>query len=499
MRGAALIILDGWGLAPAGPGNCVRLARTPVVDGLHGRPCAELQASGRAVGLPEGQMGNSEVGHLTLGAGRVVPQDLVRIGDAIQDGSFYDNPVLTKALAGARRVHVLGLASDGGVHSDIDHMLALAQAARKAGKEVFFHAFTDGRDVSPTSGAGHVRTLAGAGPVATVCGRYYAMDRDHRWERTKRAYDAVVDRKAPKTDDPVAAVEASYERGVTDEFIEPVTTGIAKVEGGDLVVFANFRADRARQLTEAMTKEDFEGFDRGRRPAVEFVQMTRYSREFDLPVLYPRAIPGEVFGAVCAEHGIANLRTAETEKYAHVTYFFNGGREEPFEGEARELVDSPKVATYDMQPEMSATGVAKVGADGIRSGDFRALVLNFANPDMVGHTGDIDAAVKACEAVDRCLGQVLAAIEDRDWTAIVTADHGNAEQLIDPADGGPHTAHTTNPVPCWLVGDETPLRAGGSLRDIAPTLLGLLGVPRPEAMSGRDLRNPEGPTVVSRR
>ena len=491
MRGVALIILDGWGLAPAGPGNCVRLAKTPVVDGLKSRPYTELVASGRAVGLPEGQMGNSEVGHLTLGSGRVVPQDLVRIGDAIADRSFFANPVLVEALRGARRVHVLGLASDGGVHSDLAHMLALGEAARAAGREFCFHAFTDGRDVSPTSGAGHVAALAEAGPVATVCGRYYAMDRDHRWERTKRAYDAIVLGEAPVVPDPVAAIRESYERGVTDEFLEPVITDAPRVEDGDLVVFANFRADRARQLTEAMTRADFEGFDRQSVPDIAFVQMTRYRKDFDLPVLFPKAAPEQVFGAVCAEHGIANLRTAETEKYAHVTYFFNGGQEEPFPGETRELVASPKVATYDLQPEMSAAGVARVGADGIRSGKYQALILNFANPDMVGHTGVIDAAVRACEEVDRCLGEVLAAVEECGWAALVTADHGNAEELIDPRTGGPQTAHTTNPVPCWLIGDDAPLRAGGSLRDIAPTLLGLLDVPQPAEMTGRDLRNPD--------
>ncbi|MHC4941207.1 MAG: 2,3-bisphosphoglycerate-independent phosphoglycerate mutase [Planctomycetota bacterium] len=490
MSGAALIILDGWGIAPEGPGNCVDRAHTPVVDRLDGRPYTELTASGRSVGLPDGQMGNSEVGHLTLGSGRIIPQDLVRIGDAIEDRSFFEIPCLVEGLAGANRVHILGLTSDGGVHSHISHMLALAEAAREAGKEYFFHAFTDGRDVSPTSGAGHVATLAAAGPVATVVGRYYAMDRDHRWERTKRAYDAVVSADAPVVDDPVAAVNESYAREVTDEFIEPVTTGRVKIEDGDLVVFANFRADRARQLTEAMTRGEFEGFERGRTPAVNFLMMTPYRKDFDLPILFPKTAPDNVFGAVCAQHGIANLRTAETEKYAHVTYFFNGGHEEPFEQETRELVDSPKVATYDLQPEMSAAGVAKVGADGIRSGKYKALILNFANPDMVGHTGVIEAATKACEAVDACLGEVLAAVEECGWTAIVTADHGNAEELIDPETGGPQTAHTTNLVPCWLVGDDSPLRAGGSLRDISPTLLGLLGIPKPAEMTGTDLRNP---------
>jgi 2,3-bisphosphoglycerate-independent phosphoglycerate mutase len=496
MSGAALIVLDGWGLAPEGPGNCVERAKTPVVDGLSGCPYTELVASGRSVGLPDGQMGNSEVGHLTLGSGRVISQDLVRIGDAIENRTFFDNAVLAEGLRAAKRVHILGLASDGGVHSHLTHMLALGEAARAAGKEFFFHAFTDGRDVSPTSGAGHLATLAEAGPVASVSGRYYAMDRDHRWERTQRAYDAVVLANAPVVSDPVAAVKDSYARGVTDEFIEPFTTGAAQIEDGDLVVFANFRADRARQMTEAITSRDFAGFERQRAPSVVYLQMTPYGKAFDLPVLFPKTPPSNVFGAVCAEHGIANLRTAETEKYAHVTYFFNGGHEDPFEHETRELVDSPKVATYDLQPEMSAAGVARVGADGIRSGQYRAMILNFANPDMVGHTGVIEAATQACEAVDACLGEVLAAVRDCGWKAIVTADHGNAEELIDPASGGPQTAHTTNLVPCWLVGDDSALRAGGSLRDIAPTLLGLLGVPKPEEMTGTDLRNLEAGPIV---
>jgi len=489
VKKTALIILDGWGIAPEGPGNCVRLAKTPVSDRLARTcPATTLVTSGRAVGLPEGQMGNSEVGHLTLGSGRVIAQDLVRIGDAIEDGSFFESPVLREALAGARRVHVLGLASDGGVHSDITHMEALAEAARRAGKACFFHAFTDGRDVSPTSGAGHVARLAKTAPVATVSGRYHAMDRDKRWERTKRAYDALVHGDAPVVEDAPAAVEASYGNEVTDEFVEPVTTGAARIEDGDLVIFANFRADRARQITEALTSRDFDAFERGKRPDISFVQMTRYKDDFDFPVLFPRARPERVFGEICAAHGIANLRVAETEKYAHVTYFFNGGEETPFEGEERILVPSPKVATYDLQPEMSAREVGRAAADGVRSGRFRALVLNFANPDMVGHTGVIEAATRACETVDAALGEVLAAIEDEGWTALVTADHGNAECLIGPETGGPHTAHTTNPVPCWLVGEQGSLREGGGLRDVAPTLLGLLDVEQPAEMTGSDLR-----------
>jgi 2,3-bisphosphoglycerate-independent phosphoglycerate mutase len=337
-----------------------------------------------------------------------------------------------------------------------------------------------------------VRRLEKTGPVATVCGRYYAMDRDQRWERTKRAYDALVAGDCPRVESASAAVEASYERDVTDEFVEPVSTGAAVIEDGDLVVFANFRADRARQLTQALMFDDFDGFPRAKRPDVRFVQMTKYRSDFDFPVLFPREQPSEVFGEVCARHGIPNLRVAETEKYAHVTYFFNGGREDPFDGETRTLIPSPKVATYDLQPEMSAPEVGRTAAEGVRSGKHRALILNFANPDMVGHTGVIEAATRACEAVDTALGEVLAAIEEMGWAALVTADHGNAECLIDEKTGGPHTAHTTNPVPCWLVGSRASLRDGGSLRDVVPTLLGLLGTPVPEVMTGADLRTGNG-------
>ena len=489
MSGAALIILDGWGVAPPGPGNCVELASTPVVDRLDAIcPKTTLLTSGRAVGLPDGQMGNSEVGHLTLGSGRVIPQDLVLIGDAIADGSFFENPVLLEGVAAARRVHILGLASDGGVHSHISHLLALAEVARRTGRQCFFHAFTDGRDVSPTSGAGHVRTLMAKAPVATVIGRYYAMDRDQRWERTARAFEAMVAGDCPRVEDAAAAVEASYEREVTDEFIEPVTTGAAAIEDGDLVIFANFRADRTRQLTEALTFPGFGGFMRSRVPAIRFIQMTPYREDFDFPTLYPKQPPTAVLGEIYARHGIANLRVAETEKYAHVTYFFNGGAETPFGGEERSLVPSPKVATYDLKPEMSAREVGRTAEEGIRSGKFGSLILNFANPDMVGHTGIIEAATAACEAADRALGGVLAALGEQHWSALVTADHGNSECLIDPQTGGPHTAHTTNPVPCWLVGAEGSLREGGGLRDIAPTLLGLLGIVPPGEMTGKDLR-----------
>jgi 2,3-bisphosphoglycerate-independent phosphoglycerate mutase len=315
------------------------------------------------------------------------------------------------------------------------------------------------------------------------------MDRDKRWERTKRAYDAMVTGDAPRVEAAGAAVEASYERGITDEFIEPVTTGAARIEEGDLVIFANFRADRARQMTEALTAPSFDSFARDRWPRVHYLQMTRYREDSELPVLFPKVFPSAVLGEICAQRGIGNLRVAETEKYAHVTYFFNGGRETPFQGEERILVPSPRVRTYDLKPEMSAAEVGREAAAGVRSGRHRLLILNFANPDMVGHTGVIEAATRACEAVDAALGEVLVALEEKRWTALVTADHGNAECLIDPGSGGPHTAHTTNPVPCWLVGERAPLRTDGSLRDVAPTLLGLLGEDPPPEMTGRDLRD----------
>ncbi|MCZ6574121.1 MAG: 2,3-bisphosphoglycerate-independent phosphoglycerate mutase [Planctomycetota bacterium] len=489
MQRAALIILDGWGLAPPGPGNCIGLAQTPITDSLDARaPRTTLVTSGRAVGLPEGQMGNSEVGHLTLGAGRVLKQHLVRIGEAVESGELAQNEVLQQELQAAGRVHVIGLASDGGVHSHLSHMIALAQAAQAAGKPVFFHAFTDGRDVSRTSGVGFLRRLQETAPVASVVGRYYAMDRDQRWERAARAYELLVTGAGALVQDPVAAVMAFYDRDVTDEFIEPITTGAATLEDGDLVLFANFRADRARQLTEALSAPGFKGFKRSRTPRIRLVQMTPYHEDFELPVLFPTVEPEQVLGAVLAHHGVPNFRLAESEKYAHVTYFFNGGRERPFPCEERLLVPSPKVATYDLQPEMSALEVTRAALDVITRGEHGCLILNFANPDMVGHTGSIEAATAACACIDKYLGRVLEALRRAGWTALVTADHGNAECLIDPVGGGPHTAHTTNPVPCWLVGSGGRLRDGGGLKDVAPTLLGLLGLPVPASMTGADLR-----------
>ena len=486
-----LVILDGWGLAPAGPGNAVELAATPVFDGLWERfPHTRLDASGRAVGLPDGQMGNSEVGHTNLGAGRVVRQDLVRIDDDIESGAFFRNPVLAEACDRGRdgALHLLGLVSDGGVHSHIDHLLALIEMAHTRGVEqVHVHAFTDGRDVSPTSGAGFVERVPG---VVTVAGRYYAMDRDRRWDRVKRAYDAIVHGQGARADDAADAVRASYERGVTDEFVEPVVIGdpaAGRVRAGDSAIFFNFRPDRARELTRALIEPGFDEFDRGADPPLPwYVQMTEYSDAFHVPVAYPPESITDVLAELVAHAGLEQLHVAETEKYAHVTYFFDGGNEHPGHGEEWELVDSPRdVPTYDKKPSMSAEGVAATLCDGLTDRHRFALV-NFANPDMVGHTGVIPAAVEAVETVDRCLGRVVDRVTGLGGVLLITADHGNAELMLN-ADGSPNTAHTTNPVPLVVTRDGVRLRDGGRLADIAPTVLELLGLSQPDVMTGSSL------------
>ena len=490
-RLVCLIILDGWGLAEEGPGNAIRLARTPVFDGLWERyPHSTLDASGRAVGLPDGQQGNSEVGHTNLGAGRVVRQDLVRLDDDIRSGAFRENPVLADACDRARdsALHLLGLASDGGVHSHIDHLLSLIDMAAEHGVErVHVHAFTDGRDVSPTSGAGFLERIRG---IATVCGRYWAMDRDNRWDRTKRAYDAIVHGIGERADDAAAAVRASYQAGVTDEFVEPTVIGDpanGRIRGGDVAIVFNFRPDRARQLTRSLIEPDFDEFDRGADPPLPwYIQMTRYSADFDAPVAYPpESIPHPLAEAL-AEAGVEQLHVAETEKYPHVTYFFDGGSEHRQDGEEWRLVDSPRdVPTYDRKPAMSAEGVAGALCDGLGRQHGFALV-NFANPDMVGHTGIIPAAVEAVETVDGCLGRVVEAVDRLDGVCLITADHGNAELMLN-RDGSPNTAHTTNPVPLILTSEARRLRDGGRLSDIAPTVIELLGLPLPPEMSGRSL------------
>ena len=480
----ALIILDGWGCASPGPGNAVELAETPVFDGLWARfPHTTLEASGEAVGLPHGQMGNSEVGHLTIGAGRVVYQDLVRINKAITDGSFFENEALVAAFDRARErggdVHLLGLASYGGVHSHIDHLRALLELARRQGMEqrTHVHAFTDGRDVSPTSAANDLAELVSEGAdIVTVCGRYYAMDRDGRWERTERAFNAIRSGDGEPADDPIAAVRASYERGVTDEFIEPVVLPGPRLGAEDAAVFFNFRPDRARQLTQRLLET-----------GSDLTTMTRYRDDFDCPVAFEEQDVGGTMAEVLAEHGIRQLHLAETEKYAHVTYFFNGGREKEWPGETRILVPSPRdVPTYDQKPEMSAHEVANRFEEEIGNG-YGFAVVNFANPDMVGHTGSIPAVVEAVETVDGCLGRVAAAVEGLGGVCVVTADHGNAEQMLEEDGVSPFTAHTVNPVPLVVTIPGARLAAGGSLADLVPTCLGLLGIPPERAMTGREL------------
>ena len=479
-----LVILDGWGIAPPGPGNAVELARTPVFDALASRyPTTQLAASGRAVGLPDGQMGNSEVGHLTIGSGRILFQDLVRVTRAVEDGSFFDNEALIGAFERARErggaVHLLGLVSQGGVHSHVEHLRALLELAERQGmeKETWVHAFTDGRDVSPEASVRDLATLP-AERIASVVGRYYAMDRDKRWERTDRAVAAIVDGVGERAEDPVAAVRASYDRGVTDEFVEPVVlAGRPRLDpGSDGVIVFNFRPDRVRQLSERL-------LDR----KADVVTMTRYRDDLPCPVAFAEQRVDDTLAETLAGADFRQLHAAETEKYAHVTYFFNGGVEEPWPGEERILVPSPRdVPSYDLKPEMSAREVASRVAAALGDG-HRFCVVNFANPDMVGHTGVIPAVVEAVETVDACLGQVVEATHALGGTCLVTADHGNAEKLLEDDGVSPHTAHTTNPVPFVLTREGVALRDGGELSDLAPTVLVLLGLEPPPAMTGRSL------------
>jgi 2,3-bisphosphoglycerate-independent phosphoglycerate mutase len=500
-----LIIRDGWGVsdedagAASRHGNAVRLARLPVLDDLLARyPHCLLQASGEAVGLPPGQMGNSEVGHQNLGAGRVTYQDLMRISLAIRDGSFFRNPVFLKVMGEVRRtgkrLHLMGLVSDGGVHSHIQHLFALLEMARLqhlAADQVIVHAILDGRDTPPRSGAGYLEQLEqeikriGIGRIGTVSGRYYSMDRDNRRERTKRAYDAYVLGKGREATSAVAAVKESYEAGLGDEFVEPtiLVGDYRRVEDGDGLIFFNFRPDRARQITRAFTEGPVQ---------VHLVCMTAYDVTIRAPVAFPPAVIENPLGEVVARAGIRQLRIAETEKYAHVTYFFNGGREEPFANEDRALIPSLKIATYDLQPEMSAPGITdellKRLAD--KQEAYGLVVLNFANPDMVGHTGVLDATIKALEVVDACIGRIVDRVRELGGISLITADHGNAEQMIDE-DGGPFTAHTLNPVHLIMVDDrhhEAHLEKEGIFADVAPTMLGLLGLPVPKEMTGKDLR-----------
>jgi len=475
----ALVILDGWGCAPPGPGNAVELADTPVFDRLwRTYPHTTLAASGEAVGLPPGQMGNSEVGHLTIGSGRVLFQDLMRVNKAIEDGSFFENAALRAAFERGERTHLLGLVSHGGVHSHIDHVQALLTFAPE---KTWLHAFTDGRDVSPHSAVDDLAELP-VGRIATVAGRYYAMDRDARWERTDRAFDAIVNGKGEQAADPIDAVRRSYERGITDEFIEPVVIADRPRldPARDSAIFFNFRPDRARQITQKLVEA-----------GVDITTMTRYRSDLDTPVAFGEQEVAETLAEVLSEHDVRQLHVAETEKYAHVTYFFNGGREQEWTGEMRVLVPSPRdVPSYDHKPEMSAAAVADRFVEELEGDSYAFAVVNFANPDMVGHTGSIPATVKAVETVDGCLGKVVAAVEAKGGVSLITADHGNAEQMLEPDGESPHTAHTTNPVPLIVTDPEVTLRDTGQLSDLGATVLGVLGFKQPLQMTQKGLTIP---------
>jgi 2,3-bisphosphoglycerate-independent phosphoglycerate mutase len=475
----ALVILDGWGCAPPGPGNAVELAETPNFDRLWRTfPHTTLEASGAAVGLPPGQMGNSEVGHLTIGSGRVLFQDFVRVNRSIEDGSFFENPALNAAFERGERTHLLGLVSYGGVHSHIDHVRALL---RFAPEKTWLHAFTDGRDVSPHSAADDLAELP-TEQIATVAGRYYAMDRDQRWDRTQLAFDAIVNGTGEHADDPVGAVRRSYERGVTDEFIEPVVvTGRPQLDlVRDSAIFFNFRPDRARQLVMKLIEA-----------GADITTMTRYAANLDVPVAFLEQKVDETLAQVLAEHGVRQLHVAETEKYAHVTYFFNGGREQEWSGETRILVPSPRdVPSYDHKPEMSAAEVTERFVQELDRDAYAFAVINLANPDMVGHTGSIPATVKAVETVDACLGEIVAAVEAKGGVALITADHGNAEQMLETDGTSPHTAHTTNPVPLIVTDSEVTLRDTGELSELAPTVLAVLRFDKPLQMTQKGLMNP---------
>jgi 2,3-bisphosphoglycerate-independent phosphoglycerate mutase len=502
-RPVILVVMDGWGLSKIKEGNAVELAETANYHSLLAHyPSTQLGASGPAVGLPEGQMGNSEVGHLNLGAGRVVCQDITRIDRAIDSSELSANAAIVQILSTAKNssLHLLGLVSDGGVHSHIRHLFALLETAKSAGvTRAYVHMFTDGRDASPTSGIGFARQLQERieklelGQIATVSGRYYAMDRDHRWDRTEKAYRAIVDGKGVSASSAEEAIQHSYDQGVTDEFLVPTVIlrenqPVAALRPEDAIIFFNFRADRARQLTRALTQPDFDGFSR-RCTFPHYVTMTEYDQTFRLPTAFVPIILDRTLVKVFADHQLTNLRMAETEKYAHVTYFFNGGEEKLFPGERRILIPSPKVATYDLQPDMSAFAVTDRLLAELDTGQDDCVILNFANADMVGHTGVIPAACRAVEAVDECLGRIYRKSQEMGGVMLVTADHGNAEQMIDPVTGGVHTAHTTNPVPFILVDDNYrgKLRPGGALRDVAPTLLQYFEIEKPGEMTGVSL------------
>lgn len=497
----ALIIMDGYGNGDTHDvHNAIQIAKTPVIDGLKQKyPNTHINASGEYVGLPDGQMGNSEVGHTNIGAGRIIYQALTRITKAIKDGDFFENKALVSVAEAAKKnggaLHLMGLVSPGGVHSHSQHLYGLLQFAKNHGLDkVYVHAFLDGRDVDPSSAAEYVAELQakideiGCGEIATVSGRYYAMDRDKRWERVQKAYDAIAKGEGVAAEDAVEAIKASYAQEVTDEFVVPVVVGkYAGISAGDSAIFFNFRPDRARELTHAFTDDKFEGFPR-KEVKLPFATMTQYEEGLNVEVAYPPETIENTLGAVIAKNGMTQLRIAETEKYAHVTFFFNGGVEEPYQGEDRILVPSPKVATYDLQPEMSAIEVTDKVVDAIKSGKYDFIILNYANGDMVGHTGVIEAAVKAVETVDTCVGRFVDAIREAGGEVCITADHGNADQMVDPETGAPFTAHTTNPVPFIVVSDRVGwIASDGALCDIAPTLLTLAGMEIPAEMTGSSL------------
>ncbi|MGH9396135.1 MAG: 2,3-bisphosphoglycerate-independent phosphoglycerate mutase [Terriglobia bacterium] len=510
-RPVLLVILDGWGYRAERDNNAIALAHTSNYSRLLAEyPSTLVATSGERVGLPEGLMGNSEVGHLNIGAGRVVYQEITRINSTIQRGEFFKKPQLVELMRRAHtgRLHLLGLLSDGGVHSHQEHLYALLRMAKERGVEnVFVHAFMDGRDTAPTNGAGYLAALQqkmreyGVGKIATLTGRYYAMDRDNRWERIQKGYDAMVNGEGAAAKDAVEAAKSFYNQGITDEFMPAIVLKgadgqpVGKIHSGDAVMFFNFRADRARQTTRALTQPDLNTFERRNFPAqLHYLCMTRYDRTFTLPYVFSPQELTHILAEIMGEMNLRNLRVAETEKYAHVTYFFNGGVEKAYPGEDRILVPSQKVATYDLKPEMSAAGIKDTVVKAVNGGDFDVFIVNFANADMVGHTGKLDAAVKAVETVDACLGEIYTAVRAKEGVMLITADHGNAELMVDPVTGGPHTAHTTNPVPLILVSEQgklLPLREGGALADVAPTLLGVIGNGQPKEMDGRDLRLPK--------
>jgi len=505
-----LTILDGWGFSPAIEGNAIALARKPNYDHLiRTYPNTLVHTSGPYVGLPEGQMGNSEVGHMNMGAGRVIYMDVTRLDELIRTGEFFNSPILLNAMRKAQghRLHLLGLCSDGGVHAQLTHLFALLEMAKKHGlKDVFIHCFMDGRDTPPDSGAAYIQQVEaklrdlGIGKIASVSGRYYAMDRDKRWERVERAFRALVLGDGIKSQSAAEAVRSSYERGITDEFIEPVTIvdahnqPVGLIRADDSLIMYNYRADRAREITMAFTDLSLEKPSRSLVPKnLTFTMMTQYDKSFGLPFVLPPEHPDNILADVMEKANWKNLRVAETEKYAHVTYFFNGGNEKPYAGEERELVASPKVATYDLQPEMGAREITEKVVRAIDQGGFDVIVMNFANADMVGHSGKLAPTIEACQAVDKGLGDIYTALKRSGGSWLVTADHGNAEMMVDPVTHGAHTYHTTNPVPLiFMSNDNVKLRQGGALQDIAPTVLGILGLEQPHQMKGRDLRAQNG-------